>query len=309
MTNFIFSHILLSKLNLIGGNGYMDNKLCANAKNQNKCKDDECCIDTYRIFDSCRYQDCLNHLRIFLCGDGQSVVDQAVNVRVKSVKVVWTKIRSEEIVFNRGYFEVNIRYYFYVVLECCCQNGSVTEVQGIALADKTVALYGGQSNVTTFQSDVASCFCPVDECVPIHGTSCLPRVVVDVVDPVSLKLICVDGSCSSYDDPQINLSSIPAEITNYFENSFCDYCGGKKLYITIGMFAVIRMERPAQLAVPACDYCIPDEPCDVICQPEDPCALFCNLEFPLREFYPASNPCPGAGSFDVRNSEVNVRIR
>ncbi len=287
----------------------MDNKLCPNTKGVNKCKEDDCCIDTYRIFDSCRYQECMENLRIYLCGDGQSVLDAAVNVRVKSVKVVWTQIRTEEIIFNRAHYDVNVRYYLYVVLECCCPDGSITEVQGIAMCEKSVVLFGGEGNLTRFQSDMQNCFCPVNECLPLGGDPCLPKVVLDVIDPVSLKLTVVDANCCTYDNPTFCLSSVPQEILNYFRNGISDCCGKKKIYITVGLFAVIRIERAAQLIIPACDYCIPQEPCEVVNNQEDPCTLFCNLDFPIREFYPSSESNAGANSFDVRTAEVNTRIR
>ncbi len=177
------------------------------------------------------------------------------------------------------------------------------------MADKTVMLYGGEGNVTTFQSDIFNHFCMIPDCNPINATTSLPKVVVEVVDPISLKLIITEGLCTTYDNPDITLSSIPEQIRCCFQSKFCDFCGSKKLYITIGVFAVVRIERASQLVVPACDYCLPEEPCEIVSPYTDPCSLFKSLEFPIKEFYPSTSPTASSGSFDVRSAEVNAKIR
>ena len=74
-----------------------------------------CCIDTYRIYDFCRNQECLEEMRLFVTDEGQRILDSANAIRVKNIKVLWTKIDTEEMPFNKGYFQINIRYYFHCV--------------------------------------------------------------------------------------------------------------------------------------------------------------------------------------------------
>ena len=50
---------------------------------------DGVCIHTDQVYDSCRERDCLEDLRVILTRCGQEIVDQAINVKVKSAEVIW----------------------------------------------------------------------------------------------------------------------------------------------------------------------------------------------------------------------------
>ena len=66
--------------------------------------------------------------------------------------------------------------------------------------------------------------------------------------------------------------------------------GGDKqrLFVTLGQFSVIRLERPAQIIVPIVDYALPTKECcaDPGGCAEDPCALFEKVPFPAEAFIP-----------------------
>ena len=36
-----------------------------------------------------------------------------------------------------------------------------------------------------------------------------------------------------------------------------------RLYVTLGQFSIIRMERDTQLLIPAYDYCLPEKECSL----------------------------------------------
>lgn len=119
----------------------------------------------------------------------------------------------------------------------------------------------------------------------------MPRVVVEVADPVPLSVSVVE-SCRGNEGMVSDV--IPPQIASFFKGCFTDcHQGTKKVFATIGLFALIRIERPAQLIIPACDFCIPDSDKSPI-SVTDPCALFKSIPFPINEFYPStcSNPCP-----------------
>ena len=73
--------------------------------------------------------------------------------------------------------------------------------------------------------------------------------------------------------------------------------GGDKqrLFVTLGQFSIIRLERPAQLIVPVLDYAIPTKECcsDPVGCAEDPCALFDKVPFPAPAFTPTGCDKPG----------------
>ena len=61
----------------------------------------------------------------------------------------------------------------------------------------------------------------------------------------------------------------------------------KRLYVTLGQFSIIRLERDAQLIVPVLDYAIPTkECCDAAGCAEDPCEMFSRIPFPATQFAP-----------------------
>ena len=62
----------------------------------------------------------------------------------------------------------------------------------------------------------------------------------------------------------------------------------RRLYVTLGQFSIIRLERDAQLIVPVLDYAIPTKEC---CDSpsgctEDPCEMFSRIPFPSARFAP-----------------------
>ena len=68
-----------------------------------------------------------------------------------------------------------------------------------------------------------------------------------------------------------------------FGGTFDTEDNGKNLYVSLGFFSVIRIERPAQLLVQATDYSVPDKECTTTCE-DDPCHLFRTIAFPVSRF-------------------------
>jgi len=256
-----------------------------------------CCIDTYRIYDSCRNQECLQDLRILVTEEGQRILDCASAVRVKSVKVLWTRIDTEEMPFNKGYFQIAIRYYFHCVLDCCTGLGTGQDVAGLCVFDKSVLLYGGEGSVSIFRSDILpDSFCP-HENHAIRESLSRPRAVVEVAEPVPLRLNVLDScAAENFGIRVCKASQIPEPVSSCFSGTFSDQNGGEKVcFLSLGLFSMVRIERPAQLVVPACDSCIPTGSGEYDLPYTDPCSLFLSMDFPVKEFYPETTPAPIPG--------------
>ncbi len=58
----------------------------------------------------------------------------------------------------------------------------------------------------------------------------------------------------------------------------------KFVLITVGTFSIVKLERPVQMLLPACDFCIQDSEC--LTSSEDPCERFEKLNFPTGDFFP-----------------------
>ncbi len=245
--------------------------------------DDICCIDTNRIYDSSRSQDCLENIRLLFTDVNQAIIEGCTNIRIKDIRVLWAQIETDELPFNNGYFQVNIRYYFYVTLGCCTDNVP-QEAQGLAVYDKSTILYGGEGNVSIFRSDRFSGGCTVPDLSNISAGTNQPRVIVEVAEPVPLAVNVVETcNCSALPN-----EAVPEQIAAFFNGTF-ESCQSttKNVFVSIGIFALIRIERPAQLIIPACDFCIPDADKSPVSL-ADPCSLFSSIPFPVNEFYPTT---------------------
>ena len=75
---------------------------------------------------------------------------------------------------------------------------------------------------------------------------------------------------------------------------------GRRVYVTLGQFSIIRLERESQLLIPAYDYCVPSKECPGSSE-EDPCAVFRRVQFPMEEFFPPNTTNPPEGYQETKN--------
>lgn len=47
------------------------------------------CIQTDKIYDSCRDKECIENLRVYLTEAGQQILDRAINVKFKKAEIIW----------------------------------------------------------------------------------------------------------------------------------------------------------------------------------------------------------------------------
>ena len=124
----------------------------------------------------------------------------------------------------------------------------------------------------------------------------LPTAVVEAVDPIVLDTKLVDACehrCCDCD-----ISEIPSCICDCFGSELCGNDQGKRVFITLGQFSIVRLERDTQLLIPVYDYCVPQSECPCDAQ-EDPCGLFRSVAFPVNEFFPPNTidtPCDYEGT-------------
>jgi hypothetical protein len=112
---------------------------------------------------------------------------------------------------------------------------------------------------------------------------------VEVLDPMilrsSVREVC-DCSCSD------TICQIPAGIRGMFDEELVLSGDRRRLFVTLGQFSIVRLERSDQLIVPVLDYSLPTkECCDNPGGTEDPCEMFSRIPFPAKQFAPTD--CPG----------------
>ncbi len=247
------------------------------------------CICTDKIFDAVKDKECLEDLRVYLTDCGQDAVDRANNIRAKNVEVLKACISVSEIAFNRGYYSISIRYYFRITFEACIPGGRSTEFYGIAVYDKNLVLFGGEGGVNVFSSDITGDYCNCQNVV--DAVPNMPRAVVEVATPIVLGVKVVERSYN-YGCCCCTCDQIPQYICNSVQGDLTDNMGVKNLYITLGVFSIIRMQRPACLMIHASDYCIPDKDSGTLGgSTSNPCDIFNNMGFPTNEFCPPAPPC------------------
>ena len=255
------------------------------------------CIDSYWILDSCKDKDCFEDTRVLLTDFGQEILEKSGSVRVTGTRVIWTDIVVDPVKFNRGFYQISIRFFTKITCEACVGLGKIQEIEGIAVNEKKVVLYGGEGNVNIFRSSEL----PGEFCTYGGGGETVlsgkPSVVVEVVDPIALSVKVKErGSC-----PTICCTccaeEMPSCVVHSMSGNLCDPPGASRnLYVTLGFFSVIRVERPAQFLVSATEFAVPEKVCQKA-EEEDPCAVFAKMSFPVNEFFSGgmNNGCNGCG--------------
>mgnify|MGYP004470757947 FL=1 len=236
------------------------------------------CIDAYRVYDSCADKDCLENLRVNFSEAAQHVIDQATSVRAKDVNVITTYIDLEAIPFRKGYYSVDMTFFFEVELEAfVAPTVMPASVSGLCVFNKKVVLYGSEGNVRIFTSDYVA----NDSDIQNMSSRNLPNATVQVADPVALSAkLCDPRDCSR--QPQCR---VPECICRRFGGEFVrSNSVSKTVAVTLGLFTIVQIERNVQMRIPAYDFCIPKKEC--VTSTDNPCDLFSRIEFPTEEFFP-----------------------
>jgi hypothetical protein len=241
-------------------------------------------IDTNHVFDSCRDRDCFEDVAVFLSPDGKELIERTTNVRVCKASILWSNITVEPVQFNRGFYEIRVRFYVKLELEACVCLGRPTGFTGIAVVEKSVILYGGEGNVNVFKSNRGiDGFCAEPKLC--EASTNLPTAVVEVVDPVVLNVRVAEPGCNCCRCCSCNDIPEPVLCTVNGDLDFSD--NDRHLLVSLGFFSVIRIERPEQYLINATEYSVPDKECFSTDEASSPCELFKSMDFPITEFQPA----------------------
>lgn len=233
------------------------------------CIKEAVCIDTRKIMDSCRDKDCVEELRVYPTVNSVPLIQSAFSVRPRCAELLQCEVSVKEICLNRGYYTVDVTYFYKVTGEVFPSNQTVT---GLAVFDKRVMLFGSEGSVKSFSSNATV----------NSADSSMPYAVVDAVDPIALHMTLSDTAVS---DPGIEQRDIPEAILSHFDDELSFASAEKTLYVTLGQFSIIRLLRTTQLLIPAYDYCLPEKEC-VGASEDDPCTMFGRIRFPVEEFFP-----------------------
>lgn len=241
-------------------------------------------IDTHRILDSCRDKDCFEDVPVYLSDVGNELIERSGSVRTKCAKIICANIHVDSIPFNRGFYQIHITMYVKIIAEVCACLGRPQEIEGVAIVEKKVILYGGEGNVNIFKSEPIQNFCTCSGSE--FPKTNLPTAVFEVADPIVLNTKIMEA-CECHCHPHIAIEDLPDPVCTCFGGRLCPDMPSKFLTVSLGFFSVVRIERPAQYLVHGIEYTVPEKECATQ-STDDPCKMFKHMAFPVNEFYPPS---------------------
>ncbi len=239
------------------------------------CDSRSVCIDALRVYDSCSDKDCLRDIKVYFTEQNQNIIDCAVSVRIKEADVISVLTDLEPVPFHKGFYSVDMTYFFSVSLDVFTAPGSnPTAVDGLAIFNKKVILYGSEGSVKIFTSEFSVDNLDIQTAVGRN----LPKATVQVAKPIALSAKICD--CVSACNPPCR---IPDKMCQCFGGEFTT-SASRCVYVTLGVFSIVQIERNVQIMVPSYDFCIPEKECRT--SSDNPCEVFSHLDFPTNEFFP-----------------------
>ena len=238
-------------------------------------------IHTRKITDACRDKDCIEDLRVYLTTGSQSLLDSCASTRVRCAELLYTYIDVEPVAFDRNHYCIDVTFYYRILADAVVGTNRPAALYGLAVFTKRAVLCGEDSCAHIYRSDTR-----IGEADGItRYLANRPTAVVEVLDPMVLgskvRDIC-DCPCTDSTTVQI-----PAFIRNQFDEELVLSGDKRRLFVTLGQFSIIRLERDAQLIVPVVDYSLPTKDCsDTTGCAEDPCEMFSRIPFPAAQFTP-----------------------
>ena len=245
-------------------------------------------IHTRKITDSCRDKDCIEDLRVYLTTGSQAILDTAASAKVRCADLLYTYIDVEPVAFDRNHYCIDVTFYYRILADATIGAARPAALYGLAVFTKRAVLCGEDSGAHIFTSDTRI------GCSDGYSrySANRPTAVVEVLDPMVLSSRVREmPDCTCRDTAPLQ---IPDYISAAFDEPLVLTGDGRRLYVTLGQFSIIRLERDAQLVVPVVEYSMPTkECCDNPGCAEDPCEMFSRIPFPENQFAPRGcDACP-----------------
>lgn len=253
-------------------------------------------IHTRKITDSCRDKDCIEDLRVYLTKGSQALLDTAASVRARCAELLYTYIDVEPVAFDRNHYCIDVTFYYRILADATIGATRPTTLYGLAVFTKRAVLCGEDGKAHIYRSDTR--LCEPDGLTQYMANR--PTAVVEVLDPMVLssrvREVC---DCKCREDATVHL---PKCICGMFDDELVMAGERRRLFVTLGQFSIIRLERDAQIVVPVLDYAIPTkECCDTPGCAEDPCEMFSRIPFPAAQFTPTN--CDKHGTCQTQEND------
>lgn len=270
------------------------------------------CIQTEKIYDSCKDKDCIEDARVFFKDPYiQRIINRAIAVKANVAEILDVFADVEPVPFKRGFYTVDVRYFikvkFNFIVPKYDRGTKVITRTGVVVFDKKVILFGSEGQVKIFKSHFVEKGLDIPIRTDLQQDN-KPIAKIEVAEPIVLNTRIVDVAeivCHDHSTidqlPRSVVDSLDEEGTDDdFESDVDDVRGDieikcrKEVVATIGIFSIIKLVRFVQLLIPAFDFCVPNKKC-IASTDEEPCELFDSIDFPVDEFFPPQKvDFPGA---------------
>ena len=227
-------------------------------------------VNSKKIYDSCASKDYIENLQCFFTEPNQSLVNQAVDAKIKDANVIFAKIDIENLKFKDGLFLINQTFFFKIEVEIISV-GFSNFLNALCVFSKNMTLFGGKSDVKTFYSGENKINDEIET---------LPSVVVQVSKPLVLSSSLNDNESYGIIKKAPN---IPANITEYFGGDFSFSNILKYVNLNLGLFSITHLERDMQMLMPICEIGKPTKKCNSGISARE---AFEKTLFPVRDFFP-----------------------
>ena len=190
------------------------------------------CVHTRKIFDSCRDKDCVEDLRFYPTAAAQEVLRTSQMIKGGTAELLYIYTDVEQVTFNRGFYSIDMRFFYRVTLQVCTGTPRYTEAEGLCVFDKRCILFGSEGSAKIFSSDTA-----LDELdIPGRMRTDLPIAVVEAVDPIVLDTKVTDCPPAPACDCG-RLTEIPSFIAQSFGQTLVlDDSANRRVFLGRGAF-------------------------------------------------------------------------
>jgi len=207
-----------------------------------------------RVVGCCADKGCFEDLNVVFSADDQKLIDRAVSVRRAVCTVDRVDFDLAPALLRAGCWTVEANIYLTLTCDVHTEDSETPVLlRGTACCQKRTTLFGEEGGVKVFRSDG-------------EGTNGAPDASIQIAEPIVLSVCLISCNDCCCGDP-------------------CPGDPVQTLLVTIGLYTITSLERPAQLRIPIHDFVIPRRSCPSA-DNGGACALFDSTDFPTDRFLP-----------------------
>ena len=105
------------------------------------------------------------------------IINRALSVKGGSAKLLYVYVDVEPVSFNRGFYTVDMRFFYSVTLQAYLSCLAPVTVEGLCVFDKRAILFGSEGNAKIFSSELRT----GEPDLQLTSRSNLPIAVVEII--------------------------------------------------------------------------------------------------------------------------------